>query len=157
VRPYCIDDYEFPNQPGKLPKVAAGYTEAEAQCKNAGKRLCSEDEWEKACKGPTGLRFPYGKDFDADACNTQDKKDAARQTTVAGAFTRCKSGYGVWDLSGNAAEWTSSAFEPGGGEKAVKGGHAARPGFDDRCASRRKLAPAAHDVRVGFRCCADAR
>ena len=62
----------------------------------------------------------------------------------------------MWDLSGNAAEWTASAFDSGQ-EKAVKGGHAARPGFDDRCASRRKLAPGAHDIKVGFRCCADAR
>ena len=83
--------------------------------------------------------------------------DSPRQTTVAGAFTRCKSGYGIWDLSGNAAEWTNSLFDAAGPEKAVKGGHAARPSFDDRCASRRKLAPGAHDVKVGFRCCADAR
>jgi serine/threonine protein kinase/formylglycine-generating enzyme required for sulfatase activity len=157
LEPYCIDLYEFPNQPGKLPKVAAGFQEAESLCKNSGKRLCSEDEWEKACKGPQQLRFPYGQSFDADACNTQDKSDNPRQTTVAGAFTRCRSGYGLWDMSGNAAEWTASPFDAAGPEKAVKGGHAARPSFDDRCASRRKLAPGVHDVKVGFRCCADAR
>jgi formylglycine-generating enzyme required for sulfatase activity len=157
LEPYCIDLYEFPNQPGKLPKVAAGFSEAESLCKNSGKRLCSEDEWEKACKGPQRLRFPYGQSFDADACNTQDKSDNPRQTTVAGAFTRCRSGYGLWDMSGNAAEWTASPFDAAGPEKAVKGGHAARPSFDDRCASRRKLAPGVHDVKVGFRCCADAR
>jgi serine/threonine protein kinase/formylglycine-generating enzyme required for sulfatase activity len=157
LRPYCIDQYEFPNQPGLLPRVAAAFAEAEALCKNSGKRLCSEDEWETACRGPQDLRFPYGANFDPDACNTQDRKENPRQTTVAGAFSRCKSGYGVWDLSGNAAEWTAGIFDPAGTERAVKGGHAARPGFDDRCASRRKLSPAVHDVKVGFRCCADAR
>ena len=157
LKPYCIDQYEFPNQPGKLPKVAAPFAEAEALCKNAGKRLCSEDEWEAACRGPQNLRFPYGTRYDPGACNTADAKDNPRQTSVAGAFSHCKSGYGVWDLSGNAAEWTASPFDGQGADKTVKGGHAARPGFDDRCASRRKLAPGAHSISVGFRCCADAR
>jgi len=154
LQPYCIDQYEFPNTPGKLPKVAAAWSDAEAECRNAGKRLCSEDEWEAACRGPQNLRFPYGAGYDADACNTADKTDKPRQTSVSGAFARCKSGYGVMDLSGNAAEWTASPFDALTADKAVKGGHAARPGFDDRCASRRKLAPTAHDIKVGFRCCA---
>jgi formylglycine-generating enzyme required for sulfatase activity len=156
VKPYCIDQFEFPNTPGKLPKVAAAFAEADASCKNAGKRLCSEDEWEKACKGPAVQRFPYGASFDPNACNTQDGRDNPRQMAVVGSFGKCRSGYGVWDMSGNAAEWTATAFDAGP-EKAVKGGHSARPGFDDRCASRRKLQPGQHDIKVGFRCCADAR
>jgi formylglycine-generating enzyme required for sulfatase activity len=63
----------------------------------------------------------------------------------------------VWDLSGNAAEWTASPFDGAGADKTVKGGHSARPGSDDRCASRRKLAPGQHSINVGFRCCADGR
>lgn len=157
LKPYCIDQYEFPNQPGKLPRVAAPFAEAEASCRNSGKRLCSEDEWEAACRGPQNLRFPYGTRYDPDACNTTDAKDNPRQTGVAGAFSMCRSGYNVFDLSGNAAEWTASPFDGQGDEKAVKGGHAARPSFDDRCASRRKMALAARSVTVGFRCCADAR
>jgi formylglycine-generating enzyme required for sulfatase activity len=157
LKPYCIDQYEFPNQPGKLPKVAAPFAEAEASCRSSGKRLCSEEEWEAACRGPQNLRFPYGSAWDADACNTADGKDSPRQTSVAGAFSRCRSGYNVWDLSGNAAEWTASAFDATGPDRTVKGGHSGRPGFDDRCASRRKLAPAARSISVGFRCCADAR
>ena len=157
LKPYCIDQYEFPNQPGKLPRVAAPFAEAEASCRNSGKRLCSEDEWEAACRGPQNLRFPYGTRYDPDACNTTDAKDNPRQTGVSGAFSKCRSGYNVFDLSGNAAEWTASAFDGQGDEKAVKGGHAARPSFDDRCASRRKMALGARSVTVGFRCCADAR
>ena len=157
LKPYCIDQYEFPNQPGKLPRVAAPFAEAEASCRNSGKRLCSEDEWEAACRGPQNLRFPYGTRYDPDACNTPDAKDNPRQTGVAGAFSKCRSGYNVFDLSGNAAEWTASPFDGQGDEKAVKGGHAARPSFDDRCASRRKVALGARSVTVGFRCCADAR
>ncbi len=64
--------------------------------------------------------------FDANACNTQDARDNPRQMAVVGSFGK------------------------------VKGGHSARPGFDDRCASRRKLPLGQHDIKVGFRCCADA-
>ena len=132
------------------------FAEADALCGNSGKRLCSEEEWEAACRGPQNLRFPYGTRFDPEACNTTDAKDNPRQTNTSGAFSRCKSGYNVFDLSGNAAEWTTSDYdstEVAG--KAVKGGSASRPGFDDRCASRRKVAPGAHAINVGFRCCAD--
>lgn len=157
VKAFCIDMYEWPNEPGKLPKLGVPFAEAEASCRGAGKRLCSEDEWEKACKGPQDLRFPYGAAFDPDACNTQDRANAPRKVTVSGAWSRCRSGYGLFDLSGNLAEWTASAFEPGTPEKAVKGGSAARPSFDDRCSSRRRVDPARRDVNVGFRCCADAK
>jgi eukaryotic-like serine/threonine-protein kinase len=157
LRPFCIDQFEFPGRPGQLPKVAAAYAEAEAACRDAGRRLCTEDEWEKSCRGPQDLRFPYGAEFDARACNTQDQNGNPRKLTAVGIFGTCKSGYGVFDLSGNAAEWTASSFQPGAAEKTVKGGSASRPGFDDRCSSRRPLAAGAHDLSVGFRCCADAK
>ncbi len=156
VPAFCVDRFEYPNAPGKLPRVGIGFEDAAAACRSQGKRLCAEEEWEKACKGPGDLRFPYGAAFDPDACNTQDKGDSPRQVGLSGAFDRCKSGYGVSDLSGNVAEWTSSSYE-GGSDKAVKGGSASRPGFDDRCASRRKAKPGLHDVKVGFRCCSQPR
>jgi serine/threonine protein kinase/formylglycine-generating enzyme required for sulfatase activity len=155
MKAYCIDSYEWPNAAGRAPKIAAGFSEADSSCKKAGKRLCSEDEWEKACKGPSDLRFPYGSTFDPDSCNTQDKDGNPRKLAASGAYPNCHSGYGVYDLSGNAAEWTASPFEGAGGDRAVKGGNATRPSFDDRCSSRRRLATSAHDLNVGFRCCAE--
>jgi formylglycine-generating enzyme required for sulfatase activity len=155
LKAYCIDSYEWPNAAGRAPKIAAGFSEADSSCKKAGKRLCAEDEWEKACKGPSDLRFPYGSTFDPDSCNTQDKDGNPRKVAASGAYPNCHSGYGVYDLSGNAAEWTSSPFEGAGGDRAVKGGNATRPAFDDRCSSRRRLATSAHDLNVGFRCCAE--
>ena len=154
---FCIDQYEFPNRAGSFPRVASAFAEADALCGKEGKRLCSEDEWEKACKGPGDLRFPYGPQFDAEACNTQDKSDNPRQVGPIGAFRRCRSAFGVFDLSGNVAEWTSGTFEAGAPDKVVKGGNASRPAFDDRCASRRKAKPGLHDIKVGFRCCGEVR
>jgi formylglycine-generating enzyme required for sulfatase activity len=63
------------------------------------------------------------------------------------------SGYGVFDLSGNVGEWTSSAFEAATADKVVRGGSATRPAHDDRCASRRRVVPDKRDINVGFRCC----
>ena len=156
LKAYCIDLYEWPDASGKAPKIAAGFSEADASCKRSGKRLCSEDEWEKACKGPADLRFPYGSAFDPDACNTQDRATNPRKIAASGSFPNCRSGYGVFDLSGNAAEWTASSFEGTGPDKVVKGGNATRPAFDDRCSSRRRLSVNTHDINVGFRCCQDA-
>jgi formylglycine-generating enzyme required for sulfatase activity len=127
---------------------------AKAECEKQEKRLCSEDEWERGCKGPDNRRFPYGRRFDAKACNAGE-----RATTLApvGAFPRCQSGYGLFDMSGNAAEWTASRFQPGMADKVIKGGSVDRPDTDLRCAARQNRAPQSHSPLLGFRCCADPR
>ena len=42
---------------------------AKRACANAGKRLCSKDEWVKACKGERQTKYPYGEKYRAAACN----------------------------------------------------------------------------------------
>ena len=147
---YCIDLYEFPNQPGAKPTTGVSFAEATAACQTQGKRLCSEEEWERACKGPANSRFPWGDKFDAKACNTQGK-----QLEPAGALDRCRSGYGVFDMSGNAAEWTSSRYAPGAGGKATKGGSASSKEADARCAARAMVGVNSKNPMLGFRCCLD--
>jgi eukaryotic-like serine/threonine-protein kinase len=134
--------------------VTVSWDEAQRACSTLGKRLCAEDEWEKACKGPKGQRFPYGEAFDPDACNTEDVAGTARTLAAAGRSPRCRSGYGVVDLSGNAAEWTASAL---GADRIVKGGAFDRSDFAARCSARKLGAPATRSTTVGFRCCADAK
>jgi len=48
---FCIDMYEFPNQPGGQPTTCLTYGDAEKLCTDAGKRLCTSKEWETACVG----------------------------------------------------------------------------------------------------------
>lgn len=156
VPSYCIDYYEAPNSRGKLPTTKVGFKSAEKACKGRGKRLCTEEEWEKACKGPSGSRFPYGNQWAPDACNTEDEEGNDREVVASGTFSKCRGPYNVLDLSGNVAEWTATEWS-GGGAYVIKGGSADRPSYDARCASRKKKAAGAADAMLGYRCCADAK
>lgn len=153
VGAFCVDYYEFPNGRGRVPTTAVSFKAAQTQCKKKGKRLCSENEWEKACKGPSGTRFPYGNQWDPSACATEDDEGNKREITKSGEFKRCRSGFNVFDLSGNVAEWTMTEYGQGG--YVVKGGSADRPGYDGRCAARKKKKGGDADALLGFRCCSD--
>ncbi|MHB8420407.1 MAG: protein kinase domain-containing protein [Myxococcales bacterium] len=153
VRGYCIDLYEYPNRAGAKPLVSVSYAGATAACEGEGKRLCSEEEWERACKGPDNLRFPYGQAFSARTCGGGGKGGLV----PAGTYTACKSGFGVFDMSGNAAEWTSTRFQSGASDRAVKGGSYQRPDYDLRCSARQNRQPSSRASDLGFRCCADVR
>jgi formylglycine-generating enzyme required for sulfatase activity len=147
VPSFCIDGYEYPNKRGVLPMVAVGWADAKRQCESQNKRLCSEAEWEKSCKGPGGSRWPYGNAFDASVCATEDDTGESRPMAPSGKFAKCRSGYGVADLSGNASEWTA--------EKMIKGGSYASSDYAVRCSARKNGAAFAKSSEVGFRCCAD--
>ena len=141
---FCIDIFEYPNKRGAMPKTGVSQAEAEALCQKAGKRLCTEEEWEKACKGPGNTKFPYGNTFVQGKCNTADAEGNKSGLQASGSFPGCVSGYGVFDMSGNAAEITKSA---------IKGGSADKADYASRCAAR--VAKTATSPMTGFRCCAD--
>jgi formylglycine-generating enzyme required for sulfatase activity len=149
VSPYCIDVFEYPNKRGAAPMASVTHQDAARLCESQGKRLCSESEWEKACKGPGGAKWPYGATFDAAACNTEDDAGDSRSLASAGKFGKCKSAYGISDLSGNVAEWTQ--------EKFIKGGSFASGDYAVRCSARKNGTSFAKSSEVGFRCCADQR
>ncbi|QAT87259.1 protein kinase [Corallococcus coralloides] len=158
VESFCVDEYEFPNQAGRKPRVSATWLDAKAACEGLSKRLCSEEEWEKACKGPGNARFSSGDERAQSACNTGTTDAAAeRSLAPAGAHQTCRSGYGVADLSGNVAEWTSSKFPHSNPEELlIKGGSFDTAGDTARCSARRRGAPSLKAANVGFRCCQDA-
>lgn len=153
VAAYCIDYYEYPNGKSASPTTNVTWQAAKNLCESKGKRLCSEAEWERACKGPANLRFPYGNTYDADACNTVDGEGRPRALGAAQDFKGCRTGFKVFAMAGNAEEWTADAFQ--GGSKTVKGGSADRPDFASRCAARRGLSAKTAGGSLGFRCCAD--
>lgn len=141
---YCIDAYESPGE-GRVPQSGLTLEQAEHDCRQAGKRLCTPDEWEQACRGANGVSWPYGDSFRRSVCNVDGGDQAIAAT---GAHPGCMSAVGAFDMSGNVAEWVQ------GGE--VRGGSAADHG-DGRCSrvSRRGRESVGYSD-VGFRCCVDA-
>ena len=155
VGAFCIDRYEYPNSPGRKPLTGVNWKTANKLCRKRGKRLCTEQEWEFACKGNSNRSFPYGNKWDADKCNTEDASGNDRTVTGAGAFPACRSPRGVFDMSGNVSEWTKDNYRSGTSAKTYKGGSATRPNWASRCASRSSLSPGARKADLGFRCCAN--
>lgn len=64
-------------KPGVYPQGFSTKQTAAAACQNAGKRLCTRQEWYKACIGPDQsaaegkfpVLFPYGSSYSKDKCN----------------------------------------------------------------------------------------
>jgi len=170
-----------PRAVSKRDVVPQGYlskTLAETACINAGKRLCTLEEWTLACRGQRGTKFPYGPAYRADACNVF--RQAHPGMTLHGSFSvdlldprlnqvseagkpllrptgateTCKSQWGddaVYDMVGNLDEWVD---EPGG---TFVGGFYARPtrqGCESKITAH---APRYLDYSVGTRCCDNLR
>ncbi|MCY1043364.1 SUMF1/EgtB/PvdO family nonheme iron enzyme [Corallococcus sp. bb12-1] len=155
VGSFCVDEFEFPNKRGRLPRVSVSLLDAKSLCEAASKRLCSEDEWEKACKGPGNARYSRGEDSPT-ACNTGTATGSAATLAHAGGFPSCQhSEFLPSDMSGNAAEWTDTQFKKGGADMTIKGGSFMGASDTSRCAARKQGAPKMTAPDLGFRCCAN--
>jgi len=64
VASFCIDRYEAPNRRGIKPYSGVLGIEAAWWCDRRGKRLCTRDEWQRACLGPKGENtYGYGEKY----------------------------------------------------------------------------------------------
>jgi formylglycine-generating enzyme required for sulfatase activity len=124
------------------------WRDANSICEQAGKRLCTEDEWEKACKGPDSLIYPYGNEFVAKQCPSSGYLPKYPYNE----HVACRSAWGVFNLGGGAMEWTSSKR---GDNYIVKPGALGNDGQGTRCAGRFDRAANFAQIHVGYRCCAD--
>jgi eukaryotic-like serine/threonine-protein kinase len=152
---FCMDIYEYPNSRNRAPKVRVNWSQARSSCRAVGKRLCTEQEWERGCKGPTGTRFPFGNTYREGTCNLSEDGNAS--VKPSGRFDACRSGFGMADLAGNVAEWTQSSWSDEIADKVVKGGSAEQDMYSGRCSARSNESSGTKDALIGFRCCADAK
>jgi formylglycine-generating enzyme required for sulfatase activity len=91
------------------PVVYVDLDDARAYAKWAGKRLCSEEEWQYAAQGPRGLRYPWGDKMSPGLCNAGE----GGRTTSVKAFDGGRSAFGCYDMCGNTWEWTESERSDG--------------------------------------------
>ncbi|MEE2657225.1 MAG: SUMF1/EgtB/PvdO family nonheme iron enzyme [Candidatus Latescibacterota bacterium] len=160
---FFIDRYEYPNVPGEAPRVNVTWTDASKLCRERGKRLCTEMEWETACRGPAGLAYGYGSAFVPGNCNspypTADggwRRDFG--TALAGSFKNCTNELGAYDMIGNVWEWTSSYFSESNRWRVVRGGswfHNVNFARSDGRYGKYLNKDYSLDL-IGFRCCRDA-
>ena len=160
---------------GAVPQAYISQVEASAACAAAGKRLCSDAEWLRACQGPAMTTYPYGNTREPGVCNdaramhpaielygTSDSwiyshldspclNQEANGLQHTGALAGCITSEGAFDMMGNLHEWTA---DPAG---TFRGGY-----YVDTVLNGNGClyATTAHDVSywdysTGFRCCAD--
>ena len=160
---------------GAVPQAYLSQIEASAACVAAGKRLCTDAEWLRACQGPTGTTYPYGNTRMPGTCNdaravhpavelygTSDSwifshldspclNQEANGLALTGSHAGCVAAEGPYDMMGNLHEWTA---DPAG---TFRGGYYVDTTLNGNGCL---YATTAHDTSywdysTGFRCCAD--
>jgi hypothetical protein len=139
---FCVDVYEFPNKKDTRPTAVEDHQKAVTLCWEEGKRLCTKNEWRRACRGMQGNKFPYGAVYHPSKCVTKPPKAEAPPVQKSGSWAECRSEEGVYDLSGNMAEWVK--------EGVLVGGSGTLTGDDTACAAEGRGGSPAY---YGTRCC----
>jgi formylglycine-generating enzyme required for sulfatase activity len=164
---------------GDVPQAFLSYYSSKRLCERAGKRLCTDAEWETACKGESRTLFPYGEEYQKTPCNVARHFHPAAVlhglsssghldprlnrlvlagdaplVRVGGASQACVSRWGsdgVHDMVGNLDEWIED--ERG----AFRGGFYARRVTNGCEAQIRSHDATYFDYSTGTRCCKDAQ
>jgi len=89
-----------------LPVVGVDWYDAAAFCAWAGKRLPTDDEWQKASRGVNGRYWPWGNRLPSKGWyNGPGSEDDFPFTALIGSFDRDRSFFDVADLAGTVEEW----------------------------------------------------
>ena len=165
----------YPSGKGDHPVTYVSWYAAMAYTNWTGKRLPTEAEWEKAARG--GLiakKYPWGNSIDSAKANYNKNTG---DTISIGQYA--PNAYGLYDMSGNVAEWCLDAYDQdfytnasrqnpiadanvlsvktnfskvSNGPRVLRGGSWSQLSQYVRVADRTKAAPTLSYFGAGFRC-----
>jgi len=102
----------FPQDKTDHPVVCVSWDDASAYAAWAGCGLPTEAQWEKAARGPQGLVYPWGDQWDAGLCRNSGNKGSG-QTCRVYDYPEGVSGYGTFNQAGNVWEWCRDWYDSG--------------------------------------------
>lgn len=137
----------------RYPVNCVNFAQAVAYCAYVGKRLPTEEEWELAARGTDQRVYPWGNDaFGGEECEL----GAGLPLCPVASAPAGRSAFGVFDMTGNADEWTASAYCPydkpacGDPRRTTRGG--ASDFIGGTATSRTATPPNTIGPALGFRC-----
>jgi formylglycine-generating enzyme required for sulfatase activity len=101
-----------PEEKQEHPVVYVDWEDASAYAAWSGLVLPTEAQWEKAVRGPLGLLYPWGGEWDGTRCRHHKNRES-ETTSPVGAYAKGVSGYGTSGQSGNVWEWCRDWYEGG--------------------------------------------
>lgn len=138
---------------------------AQAYCRELGRELPTEAQWERAARGPQNFIYPWGQTWIEGNANTS--RSGPDGVTLVSEYSTVITANNIYNMAGNVAEWTlddynsgyyasSPSVNPqavGGDKKVVRGGSWDNVPLFARTVHRMDLWQAG-DVasNVGFRC-----
>ncbi len=131
-----------------FPVVGVDWWDAYAYCRWLGKRLPSALEWQLAARGTDGRLWPWGNQWQYNKANTGGDKwgeqDGYIYAAPVASFASGKSPYGVLNMAGNVAEWSSEGL--------ILGGSSNNTPSAVQTTAQQKRSKNTRSFNIGFRC-----
>lgn len=158
-------EYFRNSQYDEFPMINLSWEAAEDYCKQAGARLPSEAEWEKAARGTDGRTYPWGNESPDETYLNFNMN--VKDTVAVGSYPLGASPYGALDMAGNVWEYVadyygatyysnSPASNPtgpvSGNYRVIRGGAGNSYAGAIRTSSRDTFVIRDGDNFIGFRC-----